>query len=647
MAPVGTSHLEAKEQWWSVALIKEIRFSHNELDGFGRGALDSVSESLEILLLDHNSFLLFPDEICYFPTLRKLMLNNNHIEIIPDSFSQSMQLLTVCTLAQNSIKELPRDLTSMESLKLLDVSGNALESLHSKLPIGLEKLILSKNYIAFIEDDLLENHRHLTVLDLANNNLSSLPPSISALVSLKLLDVRYNSLAHGIGLPVHVDQVLLGFNKLVSIHEFHLERLQELSVLDIRDNKITDIPEEAYLCKSLKMLECSNNDLTVLPTFLGYMPALQALSVHGNALRGFRHSVLDSGAESLKAYLRTRGVAPDEASENKAGDQSANALDNLLLRDSLAAFRHSGIFKISKHVLTPEEFNVAVHEIMASDTKCFELQLCAVGSIQVPQMVPTLTLLLKLDLSENMIQAFDVSILYPLQSLQRLNLSSNSMHSFGSQDQRCVLSKLESLDLHQNLLENIPHVIPWAFPNLKELHLGFNNIRSDQQSLNECTNLEYLDLSNNKISDFPVGVWGMQHLYYLNMENNELSSIPCEIALLPKMKSLLISGNPQRSIRPHIIAEGSSRLLEYLKSRCPNQIPETQNEAALGSTAFIADDSISFMDMERLENSIQEMQLQLENDFSMSTSTRQVLKRQIQRDRATLLQISQSVIINK
>ena len=55
----------------------------------------------------------------------------------------------------------------------------------------------------------------------------------------------------------------LGNNNLQTISVEHLESLQNVSVLDLRDNRIARIPEEIVLLRQLERLDLTNNDLSM------------------------------------------------------------------------------------------------------------------------------------------------------------------------------------------------------------------------------------------------------------------------------------------------------------------------------------------------------------------------------------------------
>lgn len=54
----------------------------------------------------------------------------------------------------------------------------------------------------------------------------------------------------------------LGNNALQQLTAEHLKCLDKVSVLDVRDNKISSIPEEITLLHGLERLDISNNDVS-------------------------------------------------------------------------------------------------------------------------------------------------------------------------------------------------------------------------------------------------------------------------------------------------------------------------------------------------------------------------------------------------
>lgn len=68
----------------------------------------------------------------------------------------------------------------------------------------------------------------------------------------------------------------------------------------------------------------------------------------------------------------------------------------------------------------------------------------------------------------------------------------------------------------------------------------------------------------------PAGLGRMKTLTVLDVSNNELSRLPAELGKLQDtLRTLLVEGNPLRSIRRNVLTAGTAGLLEYLLARLP------------------------------------------------------------------------------
>lgn len=66
----------------------------------------------------------------------------------------------------------------------------------------------------------------------------------------------------------------------------------------------------------------------------------------------------------------------------------------------------------------------------------------------------------------------------------------------------------------------------------------------------------------------------MKSLTLLDVSNNELKSLPPQMGKLQDtLRTLLVEGNPLRSIRRNVLTGGTPGLLEYLMSRMPVDAP--------------------------------------------------------------------------
>lgn len=81
-----------------------------------------------------------------------------------------------------------------------------------------------------------------------------------------------------------------------------------LEILDVSNNGLTELSDLVYnKAQRLNFLNIENNNLTKIPTVLGFMK-LSALKVDGNPLKLIKRTVIDKGTIALLDFLRTKHV---------------------------------------------------------------------------------------------------------------------------------------------------------------------------------------------------------------------------------------------------------------------------------------------------------------------------------------------------
>ncbi|GBG30307.1 Leucine-rich repeat-containing protein 40 [Hondaea fermentalgiana] len=585
----------ADESWWDAAACTEIRLAGNKLRDIEVGAFEEICDTLSVVQLDNNDLEHLPEALLALETLRKLSISHNCIRALGSS--APWQDLVVLACSHNELEELPRGIADLQALRVLDVRHNRLNAI-GKLPSGLEQLLASHNQIVSLGRDAFGSASQIQELVVSNNKLVRL--EVSDMAQARVIDARQNALQVFGPLPRSemLDQLLLGFNRLESMNGMQLANASKLTVLDLCENKIETLDEDA-LCASmsLKMLDLTNNNLVSLPPGLGYMKSLQTLSVIGNPLRGVRFSVLQAGAEKLKAYLRTKGDKPgamlhaEAKNDTGPGQGSSTNMDPLQtllwsndrLRDAHARAAGSGILNLEGLLVGSDKPVESLDLLLGAHANCLaspirplvDLSLAKNAFPAIPSQISqplAWASLLRLSLEENCIRHVDSTSFAACPSLEELVLRRNEIESF---DLGATLTHLRILDLRQNKLNGVPNCIARAplATSLEELLLGFNYITLVEVSLASLHRLKRLDLSNCGLQEIPRGLEQLGLLEYLNVENGNLRTIPATLAQLPRLQALLIAGNPQRAIRPHIVAEGSTALLEYLRGRCLAPMP--------------------------------------------------------------------------
>lgn len=169
------------------------------------------------------------------------------------------------------------ELGPLPALRVLDLSGNALETLPPGEGLGpaeppglpqLQSLNLSGNRLRELPADLARCAPRLQSLNLTGNRLDAFPPEL-----------------------------------------FRPGALPLLSELAAADNCLRELsPDIAHLA-SLKTLDLSNNQLTEIPAELADCPKLKEINFRGNRLRDKRLEKMVGGCQtkSILEYLRAGG----------------------------------------------------------------------------------------------------------------------------------------------------------------------------------------------------------------------------------------------------------------------------------------------------------------------------------------------------
>lgn len=127
-------------------------------------------------------------------------------------------------------------------------------------------------------------------------------------------------------------------------------------------------------------------------------------------------------------------------------------------------------------------------------------------------------------------------------SLKNLNLNNNQLQP-SSLENFPVLPKLETLYLQSNKLTSIPQNFLSSYPNLINLHLGYNDLYALEVFPSSVSKLRSLQIQNIKITALPANFFApIPNLQYLYLDNNQLSNLEIEIPMY-NLYTLSLSGN--------------------------------------------------------------------------------------------------------
>ncbi|XP_075435287.1 E3 ubiquitin-protein ligase LRSAM1 isoform X1 [Ascaphus truei] len=145
-------------------------------------------------------------------------------------------------------------------------------------------LILHSNYLTQLvpKSCQLLDLATLKVLDLHDNQITTLPVDIGQLTSLRVLNVERNLLS---SLPASTGDLI------------------QLQTLNVKGNKLKQLPQTVKGLRCLRTLNVSENRLQELPATLAHVRTLETLSLDASAMVFPPASVCSEGTEAIQQYL--------------------------------------------------------------------------------------------------------------------------------------------------------------------------------------------------------------------------------------------------------------------------------------------------------------------------------------------------------
>ncbi|MFX0082150.1 MAG: leucine-rich repeat domain-containing protein [Candidatus Hodarchaeota archaeon] len=296
-------------------------------------------------------------------------------------------------------------------------------------------------------------------LDLSNveryssglNKLENFLESIFSLRDLKKCDLRFNHLTN---IPEifndSIEYLDLSYNKIVKLPD--LQNFKMLKSLNLKSNRLRNLPESIGSLTSLEYLNLRNNMISSLPKSLSYLSSLKILDLHGNKLNSISVNLNKSILE-LEIGWNYFDTIPK----------------GIKLLPSLERLGFGG----NKLINLPNWIRL-YHSLK-------QLELYDNKLIKIPESIGSLKSLERLNLRNNQLNTLPRSLIN-LQSLKLLNLSWNNFailpEWIGS------LSSLEELNLWGNQLESVPKSIA-SLSSLKLIDLNFNKIEEIPSFLKE------------------------------------------------------------------------------------------------------------------------------------------------------------------
>jgi Leucine-rich repeat (LRR) protein len=380
-------------------------------------------------------------------SLKSLIIIISTIAKIENTKSKSVLINKLINLQKKQFNSLLKDMVEKERIK--DMSINELAELLINYYV-ISSLKKKFGYFKFRINDV----GLISELDLSNieryssgiNKLENFLESIFSLRDLRKCDLRFNHLTK---IPKDFKSSLeyldLSYNKLVKLPNLH--NFDLIKTLNLKSNRLREIPESIGSLSSLEVFNLRNNVLIHLPESIKSLSSLKSLDLHGNKFENITISLNNSVTELELGW---------------------NTFENL--PNSI------------KPLSSLEKLGIGGNKIT-----------------ELPDWLGNFPLLKELDLYDNKLLKIPESI-GSLKSLECLNLRNNGLTRLP--DSFLNLSALKNLNLSWNNFTDLPKWIG-SLSTLEELNLWGNQLETLPDSIVRLSSLKILDLNFNKIEEIP------------------------------------------------------------------------------------------------------------------------------------------------
>ena len=393
-----------------------------------------------------------------------------------------------------------------------------------------------------------DGNGRVTELSLYNNQLSGTISDLSALTSLRLLDLGTNALTEEIpdlNSLTSLEQLYLWGNQLSGPIP-DLSALTSLQYLSLSQNQLTgSIPDLSSL-GNLKQLYLWSNQLSGPIPDLSGLTSLQHLSLAQNQL-----------TESIPALTGLTNLIAVYLQENDLEGgipalTGLNSLKELYLWDN----QLSGTIPDLSALTSLQEMSLAQNELTGV----------------IPESLNRLVSATFLNLTFNELEG-EIPELDGLTNLVTLGLGGNQLTGEIPPSLN-TLTTLRNLYLWgNNLTGEIPDLS--SLTSMFELDLQKNQLTGPVPTwLNDFASIQGLWLNDNKLTGTIPDLSNLQALYTVELSNNDLSgSIPPSLGTLSELQNLILNDNQLTGQIPDLTGLDSLAYLDIAGNQLDGPIP--------------------------------------------------------------------------
>lgn len=240
--------------------------------------------------LSSNNFEIFPIQLCYNNTIKKIsMLQNPNMKLREEIIT--ITNLKFLYISYCNIKEFPKYLFEIKSLKKLDISNNEIVKIPNFYDLcNLYKINFSNNKIIEIPKTF-NNFYNLNKVNFSYNCIKNIPNVFLGMEFFYKINLSHNMIE---SIPKTFNSedyfcVIKFSNNLIKNIHFNCFK-NSLSYVYFNNNKIKNIHRNLFKCKNLTVLLLNNNKIEKIPIIHKKLHFLERFDISNNRISKINNS---------------------------------------------------------------------------------------------------------------------------------------------------------------------------------------------------------------------------------------------------------------------------------------------------------------------------------------------------------------------
>jgi Leucine-rich repeat (LRR) protein len=188
-------------------------------------------------------------------------------------------------LTSKAYDKVPKQISRFKKLRYLDLSDNNIDNINY-IVCGREKLLelrMANNKIKKIPKRI-EKLMLLKVIDLSDNLIDTICPEFMSLRQLEYCDLSGNQIRYIPRMNFRKLKYLYLDDNQLAVIPSYLGIMKNLVELSLSGNYLKQIPKKIGYLKKLEVLDLSDNNITSLPNSFVKLKALRMLRISGNQI---------------------------------------------------------------------------------------------------------------------------------------------------------------------------------------------------------------------------------------------------------------------------------------------------------------------------------------------------------------------------